>query len=166
LTLPLPEPTTATVDIAAVYDEHVRLLVGTAISRFGISESDAETLAHDVFLAYMLKADEIRDRRAWLLGSICNATKAFLRSRARTEALGDAISETPDPAGDLAMPQMLARECLACLTPRCQLALRLRYIEGYTVPEIACELETTAKYAQKLVSRCLQQASARYGVRT
>ena len=161
--MPLPESATLAVDIGAVYDEHARFLVGTAISRFGIAETDAQTLVHDVFLAYMLKADEIRDRRAWLLGSICNATKAFLRSRSRVQALSPDIWETPDPSSETALPQMVARECLACLTPRCQLALRLRYIEGYSIPEIAEELNTTAKYAQKLVSRCLQQASARYG---
>ena len=161
--VPVPQATTGLVDIAAVYDEHAKFLVATAISRFGISETDAQTLVHDVFLAYMLKADEIRDRRAWLLGSICNASRAYLRSRARTQALTPEFSETPDPSGDVAIPQMLARECLSCLTPRCQLALRLRYIEGYSVPEIAEELSTTSKYAQKLVSRCLQQASERYG---
>lgn len=161
--MPLPEPTTATVDIAAVYDEHARFLVATAISRFGISETDAQTLAHDVFLAYILKASEVRDRRAWLLASICNASRAYLRSRSRTQTLPPDLMDTPDPASDTALPSMVARECLACLTPRCQLALRLRYIEGYSVPEIAEELATTAKYAQKLVTRCLQQASTRYG---
>ena len=161
--MPLPEQAAVEADIGAVYDEHARFLVATAISRFGIAETDAQTLVHDVFLAYMLKADEIRDRRAWLLGSICNASRAYLRSRSRVQPLTPEISDTPDPSSELALPQMLARECLACLTPRCQLALRLRYIEGYSVPEIAEELNTTAKYAQKLVSRCLQQASHRYG---
>jgi DNA-directed RNA polymerase specialized sigma24 family protein len=58
--------------------------------------------------------------------------------------------------------QLSAREAFGCLTPRCQLALRMRYVEGHTVPEIAAQLQTTAKYAQNLICRCLRQARERY----
>jgi RNA polymerase sigma factor (sigma-70 family) len=142
------------------------LLVGTAVSRYGIAEPDAETLVHDVFLSYILKSEEIRDVRAWLVGAICNASKYFLRREARAVALPPDIMEEPDPQSlnrDRLPDALAARQCFACLTPRCQLALRLRYIEGYSAPEIATELQTTAKYAQKLVGRCLQQAYDRYG---
>lgn len=154
------------VDFGAVYDAHRRLLVGTAISRFGIGPDEAETLLHDVFLAYILKADEVLDTRAWLLSAICNASRHYVRTRARAVELSRAAVNDPDPASLRVMDQLpdalAARECFECLTARCQLALRLRYLEGYSVPEIALELETSAKYAQKLVSRCLQQAHQRY----
>ena len=160
------QPATDTRGIAAVYEEHRRLLVGTAISRYGISEADAETLTHEVFLAYILKADEVRDSRAWLVSAICNASKYYLRLRSRHVALPPDVVERPDPRSrhvSEALPdQLAARQCLDCLTPRCQLALRLRYVEGYSVPEVAEELGTTQRYAQKLVSRCLQQAQERY----
>jgi RNA polymerase sigma factor (sigma-70 family) len=153
--------------IAAVYEEHVRLLVGTAITRFGISESDAQTLAHDVFLSYMTKMDEVRDCRAWLIGAIYNACKHYLRSRSRHVELPPDFGEAPDPRFQRvteALPdELAARQCFECLTPRCQLALRLRYLAGYSAPEMATELGTTAKYAQKLVSRCLRMAQDRYG---
>ncbi len=154
------------VDIGAVYEAHRRLLVGTAITRYGIGEADAETLVHDVFLAYIIKADEVLDARAWLLGAICNASKHYLRTRARAVGLPPDMVEEPDPATVRVMDrlpnELAARECFACLTPRCQLALRLRYLEGYSVPEVAAELRTSPKYAQKLVSRCLHQAYNRY----
>lgn len=154
------------VDLGAVYDAHRRLLVGTAISRFGIGADEAETLMHDVFLAYILKAGEVLDTRAWLLSAICNASRHYVRTRARAVELSPAAMNDPDPASLRVMDQLPdaigVRECFECLTPRCQLALRLRYLEGYSVPEIAVELETSAKYAQKLVSRCLQQAYQRY----
>jgi len=89
--------------------------------------------------------------------------------RARSVRLPADILEEADPASLRVMDQLpaelAARECFACLTPRCQLALRLRYLEGYSVPEIAAELLTSTKYAQKLVSRCLQQAHDRYHIR-
>jgi len=61
-------------DVGALYEEHRGLLVGTAVGRFGIRHEDAETLVHDVFLAYIVKADEVIDARAWLVGAICNAS--------------------------------------------------------------------------------------------
>ena len=154
------------IDFDAVYDEHVPLLIGLAVDRFHLSEADAQTLAHEVFLAYFLKAEDVRDVRAWLVGAICNASRQFLRKSARDVALPDELANAPDPRHrPEALPdQIAAREAFACCTARCQLALRLRYIEGYTIPEIAAELKTTPKYAQNLVSRCLQQARDRSGL--
>lgn len=153
-------------DFGAVYDAHRRLLVGTAISRFGIGADEAETLMHDVFLAYILKADEILDTRAWLVSAICNASRHYVRTRARAVELSPAAANEPDPASlrvmDRLSDALAARQCFECLTPRCQLALRLRYLEEYSVPEIAIEMETSVKYAQKVVSRCLDQAYRRY----
>ena len=65
-------------DVGALYEEHRGLLVGTAVGRFGIRHEDAETLVHDVFLAYIVKADEVIDARAWLVGAIGNQKKNTL----------------------------------------------------------------------------------------
>ena len=155
------------VDVGTVYEEHIGLLVGTAIGRYHLSDVDAQALAHDVFLAFVLKAHEIRDTRAWLLSAMCNASKYFLRCQARYVPLSAEHVAEPDPRLEdvrEALPDQLAgREAFSCLTMRCQLALRLRYWEGYTVPEIAESLQTTPKYAAKLVARCLKQAHGRYG---
>jgi RNA polymerase sigma factor (sigma-70 family) len=150
----------------AVYEDNYRLLVSTAIKHYRISEIDAEALAHEVFLAYFLKAQEVIDSRAWLVSAICNASKYFLRSRARVVPLPDQFSERPDPSlqrvGETLPDQLAAREAFACVTARCQVALRLRYLEGYSIPEVAEELNTSTKYAEKLVRRCLRQAKERY----
>lgn len=156
----------AAVDITTVYEDHVHLLVGTAVSRYRICESDAQALAHDVFVAYLLKAHEISDSRAWLLSAMCNAAKFFLRTQARHVALPAEHVDEPDPQLkrilDALPDQLAAREAFDCLTARCQLTLRLRYLEGYSVPEIADALQTTPKYVTKLVARCLRQAHDRY----
>ena len=156
----------APVDIATVYEDHVHLLIGTAVSRYNISEADAQALAHDVFVSYLLKAGEIVDSRAWLISAICNASKFFLRTQARHIAVhAEAARENDvmlDRVVDALPDQIAGREAFGCLTARCQLALRLRYIEGYTVPEIADALQTTPKYAAKRVARCLRQAHDRY----
>ncbi len=163
--VPAPGPDVP-LDFTALYEEHLPLMIGIAVGKFGISETDAETLAHEVFLDFILKAERVTAVRPWLVASICNASKYYGRVRARSEALPDSIDEKPDPqlarVVDMWPDQLAAREAIACTTARCQLVLRLRYFEGYSVPEIARELNTSEKYAAKLVSECLRQAQRRY----
>jgi RNA polymerase sigma factor (sigma-70 family) len=153
-------------EFAAIYEEHYDLLVGIAVDRFGISHADAETLVQEVFLELLLHAGRVRDRRAWLIGAIYNASKSHLRRAQRVEPLPEHGLDPADPRYARVEEQwpaeLAAREAFARLTPRCQLALRLRFIEGHTVPSIASLLGTTARYAAKLVSRCLQLAHRRY----
>ncbi len=117
-----------------------------------------------MFLAYFLKADEVLNSRAWLIAAICNASKGYLRTRARLVPLSEDFGEAADPrhTSESLPDRLAAREAFSCVTAKCQIALRLRYLEGYTIPEVAAELNTTARYAAKLVSRCLRQAQDRY----
>jgi RNA polymerase sigma factor (sigma-70 family) len=155
------------VDFDALYNQHVPLMIGVAVERFRISESDAQTLAHQVFLAFFLKFSDIRDVRAWFLGAICNACRHYLRLRSRDVELPRDLLDKADPEFARiteSLPDTLAgREAFGCLTSRCQLALRLHYLDGYSIPEIAAQLHITPAYAKKLVSRCLRQARERYG---
>lgn len=152
-------------DFTALYEEHFDLLVSIAIGRFRIAEGDAETLAHDVFLSFLLHADRVVDRERWLVGAICNASRHHLRQSGRTESLDDTASDAADPRScrvvESLPDQLAARQVYECLTPKCQQVLALRYIEGYTVPEVAAAIGTTKKYAAKLISRCLEQAQRR-----
>jgi RNA polymerase sigma factor (sigma-70 family) len=153
-------------ELAATYEEHYDLLVGIAVDRFGISRADSETLVQEIFLEFLMHADRVRDRRKWLIGAIYNASKNHLRHAKRIEQLPEHGSDPADPRHERASEQwpaeLAAREAFARLTPRCQLALRLRFIEGHTIPSIAKMLETTNRYAAKLVSRCLALARRRY----
>jgi len=158
----------ALTDFGTIYRRHLPLLVGTAVAHFHISEADAEGLAHEVFLAYFLKAGEVINPRAWLLSALANASRYYLRKQARTVGLShhiaNAAAEARSPAAVLP-DQLMAREMVGCATARCQLALRLRYWEGFSIPEIAEELDTSARYAQKLVNRCERQARDRYAAK-
>jgi RNA polymerase sigma factor (sigma-70 family) len=156
-----PEP-----DYAALYEQYYTLMVSIAIRKFHICESEAEALAHEVFLDFLTKGAGIEDQRGWLVGAMCNASRYYLRRRARAEPLPETYAQAPDPslARVLEMwpDQLAAREAIGKTTARCQLVLRLRYFEGYSVPELATELRITKKYASKLVSECLRQAYRRY----
>jgi len=162
-------PTDRCAAFASIYDEHLPLLLGLAMERFGIGRADAQTLAHEVFLAYFLKMDDVRDVRAWLVGAICNASKHHLRKRDRDVEVSKGLLEAPDPRlraiADSLPDQIAAREALSCLTARCQLALYMHYVEGFTIPEIADQLKITPAYAHKLVTRCMKQARKRCGAK-
>lgn len=77
-----------------------------------------------------------------------------------TDELEHAID--PRSVAENLQDQLVAREAFACTSAKCQIALHLRYIQGYSNPEIAQELKTSPKYAEKLVRRCLKQAQDRY----
>jgi len=153
-------------NLAATYEEHYDLLVGIAVDRFRISHADAETLVHEIFFDFLVHAERIRDRRAWLIGAVYNASREHLRRAKRIEQLPEHGPDPADPryarVAEQWPAELAAREAFARLTPRCQLALRLRYIEGHTIPSIAKILDTTKQYAAKLVSRCLALAHRRY----
>jgi RNA polymerase sigma factor (sigma-70 family) len=146
---------------ASAYAAHAKVLLRIAVRKFRIDPSDAETLVHDVFLSFILHEREIRDVRSWLVGAICNASRHFHRRFDRLESLPEHF----EPAiQEHTMEQVVANECLGRLTARCSIALRLRYVEGYTVAEIAEELGTTPKYAEKILRNCLREATKLYEV--
>jgi RNA polymerase sigma factor (sigma-70 family) len=146
----------------AVYEAYVGLLVAVAVKQFRIAEADAKSLAHDVFLSYFLRAEDVRDVRRWLLGGIYNACRHYLRSAARRATQTLESSKTSPETHCAGYEQLMAGEALSCVSMRCQLAMRLRFIEGYTFAEIASELGVSEKYARKFVSSCVRQARGRY----
>lgn len=148
--------------IADAYGQHAALLTRIAVHKFRIEPEDAQTLVHDVFLSFMLRRGEVLDVRAWLVGAICNASRHYHRRYDRLESLPEDFEGTAAPS-HLNMERLVAGECLSCATPRCRLALRLRYVEGYSMSELAEELGTTTKYAEKIVRNCLKQAQRFYG---
>jgi RNA polymerase sigma factor (sigma-70 family) len=143
-----------------LYGELYPLLVNVGVSKFGIAEDDSRALANEVFVDYLSKSDRVYSHRSFLVAAMCNASRYYLRVQARTTSLPE---EEPHRVerGDVT-DALAAKQALDCLTPRCQFALRLRYFEGYTVPEIAAEFRTSVKYAEKVVRECLRQAQRRY----
>lgn len=147
----------------AVYEENFAFLSSIAVNKFRVPDTEAETLAHEVFLTYLRKSDTIADLRSWLIGAICHASRHYWRANRRiADADPEVDVEYADPASkeivDVLTNQMDARKVLEQLAPRYQEILRLRYFAGMTVPEIAAHLGVKPKYAQKLVSKCLKRA--------
>jgi RNA polymerase sigma-70 factor (ECF subfamily) len=149
---------------ASIYEDNCGLLVSLAVRKFQVPVVDAEALAHEVFLSYLKRADEIRDLRRWLIGAICNASRYYWRQHGRNiEQLDtDVAAERPDPRSQdvlTDLPNNIAiEEVLEAMPPRWAHILRLRYFEGYSIKEIAEHYGVTAKYMQKLVMKCLHRA--------
>lgn len=148
----------------AIYEEHFDLLAGIAVNKFRVPDTEAETLAHEVFLSLLKKSENaISDLRGWLVGAICHASRHYWRQNKRIhDAEPELDADYPDPSSrdiDRVMTaKIAANEALESLAPRYQEILRLRYFAGMTVPEIAAHLGVKPKYAQKLVTRCLRRA--------
>jgi RNA polymerase sigma factor (sigma-70 family) len=141
-------------------------MVNVAITKFFIQPSDAETLAHEVLVDIFCRGIRVEDLRGYVVGAICNASRYYLRNMRRADQLPDSIVQKPDPrlegAAERWLDQMAAREAFALLTARAKQALGLRYLEGYSIPEMAQELGKSKKYTAKLVSESLRQAERRY----
>ena len=151
-----------------LYAEHFDFLVAVAMKKFRVPESDAESLAHEVFLTYLRRKEEVLNVHSWILGAICNASRYYWRQNGRMiEPLDDDQAfERPDPATtrilDSLPDQLAARQALEGLCVRDQAILRMRYFEGCSILEIAQQLGVKPKYAQKLLTKVLRRAERNY----
>jgi RNA polymerase sigma factor (sigma-70 family) len=166
-----PEPTPAPPspaadDVERLYVEHRSLLLYVACRKFRIPDSDAENLIQEVFLSYLQTGTKIENIRAWLVAAMCNASRHYWRAQGRTESLPDNIDDQSDPgshglADQFAM-KMTVRQALDYLQPRCRETLWLHYFEGRSAGDVARELETTNRYAEKLIHNCLKRVREIY----
>lgn len=156
--------------IEDVYRDHFDLLHYIACRKFKIPEGDTDNLIQEVFLAYLSSVNEVRETRSFLVGAICNASRRYWIVRGRSEPLPEDILEQGDPgshglAETFAM-RLTIRQTLNRLHEKCRETLRLRYFEGCSAAEVAKELDTTHRYAEKLIHNCLKRAHEIYLILT
>jgi len=162
---PLKEPPQAS-DVEALYNEHRTLLLFIACRKFRIPDCDSENLIQDVFLSYLQTGTKIDNVRAWLVAAMCNASRHYWRAQGRTESLPDDMTDRLDPtsqglAETVAM-QMTIHQALGYLAEKCRHTLNLHYFEGRSAVEVATALDTTPRYAEKLIHNCLQRVRQIY----
>lgn len=161
------DPRTVTPDqVEALYLEHRKLLLFVASRKFRIGEEDAENLIQEVFLSFLQTGARIENVRAWLVAATCNSSRYYWRTRGRTEPLPDDYGDQSDPGSiglaDRFAMQMTLQKVLGYLQPRCRETLRLHYFEGRNAADVARELDTTHRYAEKLIHNCLSRAREIY----
>lgn len=163
---PIVAERAAGIDVETLYLQYRTLLMSVACRKFRVPESDAESLLQEVFLSFLQTGTRIDNVRAWLVAAICNASRHYWRSQGRSESLPEDYLEFSDPVSD-ALPEKRAMEitmqqALGYLQPRCRETLRLHYFEGRSASEVARELETTTRYAEKLIHNCLKRVREIY----
>ena len=108
----------------------------------------------------------IDNTRGWLVGAMCNASRYYWRTQSKSEPLPDDISQQSDPqthaiADQLAM-SMTLQKAMRYLQPRCRETLHLHYYEGRSASDVARQLDTTNRYAEKLIHNCLKRVREIY----
>lgn len=161
------EPAKLTADeIESLYIEHRALLLFVACRKFRINDVDAENLIQEVFLSFMQTCTRIDNVRAWLVAAMCNASRHHWRSTGRVESLPEDFENQCDPGSqgvaDRFAMQMTVQKVLGYMQPRCRETLRLHYFEGRSAVDVAKEMETTNRYAEKLIHNCLRRAREIY----
>jgi RNA polymerase sigma-70 factor (ECF subfamily) len=99
------------------------------------NRADAEDIAQEVFLAYLLKAprfDAEPKKRAWLLRVTANKCKNHLRAARKRAAV-----PLPDTLADSSADTDNIVGCVLALDEKYRISIHLHYYEGYTITEIA-----------------------------
>lgn len=164
--IPPQIPPTPADDVETLYVQHRSLLLYVACRKFRVPETDAENLIQEVFLSFLQTGTTIDKPRAWLVAAMCNASRHYWRASGRTESLPENFNEHCDPnsqslADEFSM-RMTIRQVLKYLQPRCRETLWLHYFEGRSAGDVARELATTHRYAEKLIHNCLKRAREIY----
>ena len=163
---PAPAGLSRADEVEALYLEHRNLLLYVACRKFRVPDCDAENLIQEVFLSLMQTGTRIENVRAWLVAAMCNASRHYWRSSGRTESLPEDFNDHCDPVShglaDQYSMKMTVRQALEYLQPRCKETLWLHYFEGRSAGDVARELETTNRYAEKLIHNCLKRVREIY----
>lgn len=152
--------------VEAFYLEYRLLLIHIACRKFRVPERDAEGLIQEVFLAFLRAGTSVVNVRAWLVAAVCNASRHYVRSASRVEPLPDDYELSCDASADRFADQMATnltvRQAIGYLQPRCRETLWLHYYEGRTAKDMALALDTSPRYAEKLIHNCLERVRRIY----
>ncbi|HEX9161813.1 MAG TPA: sigma-70 family RNA polymerase sigma factor [Thermoanaerobaculia bacterium] len=154
------------VEVETLYTQYRTLLLSVASRKFRVPDADAESLLQEVFVSFLQTGTKIENVRAWLVAAMCNASRYYWRSQGRSEQLPENFVEHSDPVSH-SLPERFAleitvRQALQYLQPRCRETLWLHYFEGRSAADVARELETTTRYAEKLIHNCLKRVREIY----
>jgi len=161
-----PAEAPADVDVGVMYVEYRMLLLSVGCKKFRIPECEAENLIQEVFLSYLQAGTKIENAKAWLVAAMCNASRHYWRAQGRTESLPDDYGERCDPmsngVADREVQKLTVHQALEYLQPRCRQTLYLHYFEGRSAGDVAREMDTTNRYAEKLIHNCLKRVREIY----
>jgi len=146
----------------AIYREHYQLLLNVACRKFRVPEGDAEALIQEIFVSYLSVGAGIRAVRPCLVAAGSTPSRHYWRLHGRTESLPENFGERSDPLShglaETVALRLTMHQTLGYLHEKCRETLRLHYFEGCSATEVARQLDTTSRYAEKLIHNCLKRA--------
>jgi RNA polymerase sigma-70 factor (ECF subfamily) len=143
--------------------ERLRPALRRVLRSFGVPPHEAEDLLQEVFLAAVMKWEEIENKEGWMLGALRNRCAVYWRRRhaslcdAVDASLLEALCE-PQPA-----PQERAalvwdlESVFADLPLRHRAVLWLRFGMGLATEEVAARLGYSPTSIRKLIGRSLER---------
>jgi RNA polymerase sigma factor (sigma-70 family) len=149
---------TSVITVETDYRRWATTLREIAAKKFHVPPEDAEALVNDVFIAYLLRIEHIRNPEKWLIGAVCHASRGYWRREVRSEPLPRDFPDQPDPgsldAEEHLVSKLTVALALSHLPERCRRVLRMAYLDGYSHAELGKHLGTTAGYAAQILHDC------------
>ncbi|HYI09967.1 MAG TPA: sigma-70 family RNA polymerase sigma factor [Thermoanaerobaculia bacterium] len=140
------------------YRAHATMLRDIARSKFNVPPHDVIGVVNEVFTAFILRQNHVRNPRKWLIGAVCHASRAYWRSHTRESPLptdvGDYVDPTTVDTEGIIVDRVTMASALRQVGPKCREVLRMYYAEGYSTAEIAARLNTTSGYVTQLLHTC------------
>lgn len=119
------------------------MIYGVFLRWFRLDLEDAEDLFQEVLLQLVVKAEQIRNLRPWLLGTAINQARKRIRRLVRDRKLADRVRQDLEPhttavdRGD----EDLVRQALAQCSQADRELLRLTFFEELSYKELSLRLE-------------------------
>jgi RNA polymerase sigma factor (sigma-70 family) len=135
----------AVAEHAALYETLGGYLEALLTRAFAVPEQDAALLVRDTFFDYG-QGKQAPNARAWLIGSACKRANIYRQMRG-LPPVNEADVERH------AARVLTYRDAMEPLPSRAREALRLRFQENKTYPEIAEELGVSVYVAERFVAK-------------
>lgn len=150
---------------SALYDQHVSAVFGLAYHLVGGDRSVAEDVNQEVWLLAIEKIETFDPARGgfreWLLGIARHcALRRLRRDPARgIDSRADGPSNSPSPPESLEVVERadMVRAALLYLHDDRRRVLLDKYVEGFSVAEIAVRMGRSAKAVESLLTRAREQ---------
>ncbi|MEM7139782.1 MAG: sigma-70 family RNA polymerase sigma factor [Actinomycetota bacterium] len=157
-----------TAAFTALYDAHV-VEVYRYVHRRCQDHPLAEDVTHDVFVTAVRTVDDPGTITiGWLLRVARNRLIDLMRRQARyadkLRLIRGGLSDEIDLGGTW-VDRVVVTEALEELSVEHRLVLTLHYLDGYTVPALAHELDRTVKSVERLVDRARRNLRRELGGR-
>jgi RNA polymerase sigma-70 factor (ECF subfamily) len=138
-----------------LYFRHAGPILDTLI-RLLRSEADAEDVLHDAFVIALERLHQLEDRRLFRPWILRTAIRIFYKKERRRRWLSvfvtdrrDALDLVPVATPDVKAELRALLEALDAAPAKDRVAWMLRYVEGYSLPEVAeacdCSLATVKR---------------------